>query len=341
LATVTVGQDFYADMSSIQIGDLMEGEAVIANSTTYVLDFGLGLRATFLGSGFSYNSLMTPQSGIVTRYQESIDGEVGVDIAGLSVPATTLVSWAATNYQNAVSDLLAGADQIQGAGYDDVLLGFGGADSMVGGAGNDVLDVGTGGDTAFGGAGNDTLGSSGSEYNYLWAEDGNDSIWGGSGFDNTHGNQGNDTTHGNAGADWVVGGKGEDLMYGDAGVDLVYGNIGNDSLYGGDDADRLLGGQDSDTLSGGAGNDFLSGDRGSDTVGGGAGADIFYGFDGTGVDRITDFDYAEGDRIQLFQTDLQSASVVGSDTVLSFGAGNQLILVGITTALPADFLLLA
>jgi Ca2+-binding RTX toxin-like protein len=233
------------------------------------------------------------------------------------------------------------ADVLYGSSSNNMLTGSGGNDWLEGGAGNDLLNAGVGSDTAFGDEGDDTLTASGSDYTYLWAGDGNDSISGGAGFDNTHGNQGNDTSHGHSGDDWVVGGKGLDQMFGDAGDDLAYGNIGNDTLYGGDDADRLLGGQDSDTLSGGAGNDFLSGDRGTDTISGGSGADTFYGFDGTGVDRITDFNYAEGDRLQLFQTALQSATVVGSDTVVSFGTGDQLILVGITTALPADFVLSA
>jgi len=42
--------------------------------------------------------------------------------------------------------------------------------------------------------------------------------------------------------------------------------------------------------------DWLWGDKGNDTLSGGAGADLFYSQAGAGIDRITDFNYAEGPR---------------------------------------------
>ena len=49
----------------------------------------------------------------------------------------------------------------------------------------------------------------------------------------------------------------------------------------------------------GAGNDWISGDRGSDTLTGGTGADTFHSFSGAGTDIVTDFNAADGDRVQL------------------------------------------
>jgi phospholipase/lecithinase/hemolysin len=179
--------------------------------------------------------------------------------------------------------------------------------------------------TVPGGAGDDTIAAiSGS--NYLRGAEGNDSIAGGSGFDDINGNQGNDTIHGNAGDDWVVGGKGDDVLYGDAGNDIVLGNLGNDTLDGGDGDDVVRGGQGDDSLSGGAGNDFISGDRGNDTETGGPGADIFHSFSGAGLDLVTDFNAAEGDRVMLDPGTVYTLSQVGADTVVDMGNGDRVVL---------------
>jgi Ca2+-binding RTX toxin-like protein len=83
-------------------------------------------------------------------------------------------------------------------------------------------------------------------------------------------------------------------------------------------------------VTGGAGNDWLSGDRGNDTLAGGAGADIFHTFAEAGIDRVTDFNAAEGDRIQLDPGTHYTLSQVGADTVIDMGGGNQMILVGVS-----------
>ncbi|HXA39473.1 MAG TPA: 1,3-beta-glucanase, partial [Phenylobacterium sp.] len=82
-------------------------------------------------------------------------------------------------------------------------------------------------------------------------------------------------------------------------------------------------------IQGGAGNDFISGDRGNDTEAGGPGADIFHSSQDAGVDRILDFNQAEGDRVMLDPGTTYSLSQVGADTVIDMGAGNQVILVGV------------
>jgi Ca2+-binding RTX toxin-like protein len=158
---------------------------------------------------------------------------------------------------------------------------------------------------------------------------GDDTILGGPGFDDINGNQGNDTLSGGAGGDWVVGGKDNDSLSGGAGDDIVWGNLGADTCDGGDGADQVRGGRGDDSLSGGAGADFLSGDRGDDTVSGGAGADIFHGSQDAGIDRVIDFDLAEGDRVQLDRGTTFTLMQVGSDTVLDMGGGNQMILAGV------------
>jgi Ca2+-binding RTX toxin-like protein len=205
-------------------------------------------------------------------------------------------------------------------------------------AGDDVMVAPLGGATLMAGAGNDTI-TADTGQTYLRGEDGDDVVYGGSGFDDINGNMGNDTIHGNAGDDWVVGGKNNDSQTGDAGNDIVWGNLGDDTLSGGSGDDQIRGGRGDDSLSGGSGNDFISGDRGNDTESGGAGADMFHDSQDAGIDRVLDFTYAEGDRVQLDPGTTFTVSQVGADTVVDMGGGNQMILVGVTLAsLPSDWI---
>jgi serralysin len=81
----------------------------------------------------------------------------------------------------------------------------------------------------------------------------------------------------------------------------------------------------------------MSGDRGNDTVSGGAGADTFHIFSGAGIDRIIDFNRAEGDRV--FVLGAYTVSQVGSDVVIDLGSGTQMILVGVQqTSLTGDWI---
>ena len=195
------------------------------------------------------------------------------------------------------------------------------ADRSAPGAGGD----GTPGvDLITGGAGNDTI----------RGFDGADSINGGAGDDDVNGNQGNDAVRGGAGADLVRGGQGDDLVAGDDGDDSqVNGNLGSDSVYGGAGNDAVFGGQGNDLLFGDAGNDTLSGDLGSDTLTGGAGADLFVFTRTSGADQITDFSFAEGDRIQLGEGLAPGAVIAtAAGTKIELGGGVSIVLAGIGAA---------
>jgi len=218
-------------------------------------------------------------------------------------------------------------------------------DSIQGTSGNDSLIYSSstitsygGAISIFGGTGNDTIEAQGGT-NYLRGEDGNDCIIGGSGFDDIHGNKGDDVIIGGPGGDWLVGGQGNDLITSTGGDDILYGNLGNDTLNGGSNYDLMRGGQADDLLNGGGGNDWLSGDRGSDTITGGTGADIFHTFGDAGIDRVTDFNLAEGDRVQLDPGTVYTVTQVGADTVVSMTGGGQMILVGVQlSTLPAGWI---
>jgi serralysin len=182
-----------------------------------------------------------------------------------------------------------------------------------------------------GGSGNDSvLGNSAN--NTLFLFNGDDTVVGGLGDDYLHGNLGEDYGWGGEGSDAVLGGQGSDHVYGEAGNDTVYGNIGVDTVEGGAGADILRGGQDGDLIHGGDGADWISGDRGDDTIYGGAGADHFSAFEASAVDRIMDFNSAEGDRVRFEVPTPHSVVFSGSDTIIQLNGGGQVVLVGVTQA---------
>ncbi len=203
--------------------------------------------------------------------------------------------------------------------FDDTIAGSTQADTMNGGAGDDIIFSFSRDDSVSGAEGDD----------YLRGGDGNDQLVGGPGFDDLNGNAGDDTASGGLGPDWVVGGRENDRLNGDESADIVYGNLGNDTCDGGADADLVRGGQGDDLLFGGAGDDWLSGDRDADTLTGGSGADIFHSFGDAGIDRVTDFNRAEGDRVLLDPGTVYTVSQSGADVVVAMTGGGQVILVGV------------
>lgn len=182
----------------------------------------------------------------------------------------------------------------------------------------------------------------------LYGGDGDDLIAGGDAFDDLHGNTGNDSVHGANGDDWVVGGQGDDQLFGGAGDDWLSGAKHNDVLDGGTGADSCDGGEGDDIVRGGAGVDQLLGGQGADWLFGGGGADTLAG--GQGADRlalrrdgdadlVTDFSYADGDRIELVAGAAYVTYQSGSDFVVDLGAGDKLVLQGIQgSALGAGWL---
>ncbi len=229
-----------------------------------------------------------------------------------------------------VGGLVGNVAVAQGAAIENAEGGFG-ADTLNGNALANELSGNSGTDTIYGGAGADTI-DGGAASGFLRGEDGDDSIVGGAAFDDIHGNMGADTASGGDGDDWVVGGKDNDRLAGDAGHDVVLGNLGGDTIEAGAGNDVARGGQGDDQVNAGAGDDFVSGDLGSDTLVGGAGADRFHSFAGAGVDRVLDFSLAEGDRVQLLAGATYTLAQVGADAVVTLGAGDQMILVGVQAA---------
>ncbi len=219
---------------------------------------------------------------------------------------------------------------------DDTLYGGEGSDTIGSGGGNDSLFGDGGADLVFGGTGNDSL----------WGGTEADVVYGNQQDDLLYGNQSSDTLYGGQDADTAYGGQDSDLLYGNFGGDMLYGNLGADTLYGGQGSDALFGGQDNDLLVGGLGDDTLNGNLGNDTISTGEGSDLIVVQKDGGIDVVTDFDGAAGDRIQIAANangtaidtfaELQAAATNNSagNVEIALGSGNTLTLNGVTVSEP-------
>ena len=288
--------------------------ASLVGGQTYVVDL--------LGVSSGAGSLGDPRlrvldaSGAVVA--EDDDGGLGLD-AHLQFAAPSTGAFTVQALGVGVSG---GSFRLQAGAAD-------GSNLLLSGAlrGSDVV--------VLGGAANDTIAVVGGA-NQLRGGDGADTILGGTGFDNINGNMGDDAVRGGPGDDWVVGGKDNDVLAGEEGSDVVLGNLGADSCSGGDGADTVRGGQGDDTLTGADGADWLSGDLGDDTISGGGGADVFHAFGAAGLDRVLDFNLAEGDRVHLDPGSTYVVAQSGPDAVISITGGAQLVLAGVTVASLGD-----
>ena len=207
------------------------------------------------------------------------------------------------------NDYLKGTDKsdyIYGFEGNDTLYGRDGNDTLAGGSGNDFLYGEAGDDTFIGGAGNDLLDGSGGEDTVDYSNSpGSIDItlkWDAKvsdGFGNT------DTLKG---IDHVVGSDHNDKIVGDESwANKLDGGAGNDTIEGLGDDDTLIGGSGNDTLTGSNPNQFDSGKWEYDKLTGDSGADTFVlgdsskaYYQGSGYATITDFDWAEGDKIRAY-----------------------------------------
>jgi hypothetical protein len=111
--------------------------------------------------------------------------------------------------------------------------------------------------------------------------------------------------HGTAANNTLSGDASNNLIYGYAGNDILFGDAGDDSIYGGSGSDKLMGNEGIDSLTGGDGADYF-----------------LFGSTAEGVDTVTDFNAAQGDRIVVRSdfgaTDVTDFSFNPATATLSF-----------------------
>ncbi len=306
--------------------------------------FGPNVIVTLRGDFTYQQSSNMAYAGYVTSASFSgsfsIPGAPG--FSPVAIEMTGLHTWAGELSHAMFQETNVSSPDVPGyVGLRAAFLLYAGDDSFQGSTAADTMSGGEGDDTLYGGAGDDLIinADGGLGQDLIRGDDGNDTIYGGADHDDINGNAGADLVRGGDGDDWVVGGKDNDQVFGDAGDDIVYGNLGDDTVSGGGGNDIVRGGQGDDSLSGGEGADWMSGDKGGDTLSGGAGADTFNFFSGAGVDRVADFNAAEGDKVRIEGGASYDLRQVGADTLVDLGGGDTLTLLGVnSSSLPAGWI---
>ncbi len=274
---------------------------------------------------------------------DTINGGGGTDTASYATSGAGIFAtqnFGFLNTGDAAGDSFTSIENMLGSSFDDILggndvanninggsgsgadwlFGFAGDDTLVGGAGNDTLNGGAGADSLDGGTGIDFA-----SYKILGAAAVNASL-------TTPGsNTGDAAGDSYTSIEGLKGTDFNDTLEGDGAVNSLIGHQGNDMLLGLSGADSLTGGGGADTLEGGTGADTLSGNNGDDT--------FIYDL-GDGADTITGFvagalsddvlDLGIGAAFDTFSEVQAVTSQVGLDTLIDFGGGDTITLVGVT-----------
>jgi Ca2+-binding RTX toxin-like protein len=231
--------------------------------------------------------------------------EATIDLQSLNVPRGFWVYGDNAGDQAGAS--VSAAGDINGDGFDDLLVGAPGSDGS--GASTGAVAVIYGSDLL--------------------------------GLDPQIGTSGNDKMAGTVGADTIQGKAGNDVLLGLDAADALLGGDGNDSIDGGAGNDRLMGGRGDDNLIGGAGNDVQDGGAGNDTaIYAGASTDYAITYDGTtvtvadlapakagddGVDTLSGFEWLKfADQIVELHAPESSkdiADLLGTDAYRFDGSG--------------------
>jgi trimeric autotransporter adhesin len=305
---LTAGTNYAIRMDEVDFSEILDGELTMTPTEIRSTYPGTGNYIAFLGS-FTFDENDDLSGGTLTGIVEYEDGILLYTISGLSIDALTFASWV-ENGEAILAKIvgLAGADQVTGSPFDDLLEGWGGNDAINGGLGaddlfgmdgNDALHGGDGDDILRGGVGDDLLngGAGVDTADYSSAGDGvrvellttGGQNTGGGGTDtldsieNTTGSAHNDQLIGSQADNHLIGGGGHDALIGLNGADTLEGGAGDDYIHNSDDHPDYI------TRSDGA-VDTLSGGEGNDVIDAGAG-DIADG--GDGFDRLTVYAVSE------------------------------------------------
>ena len=270
-------------------------------------------------------------------------GGAGVDIAMFTVATAGVTLNLATGGTGgeAAGDTYSSIEWVFGSNFDDNITGDSGTNRLTGNDGNDILNGAGGNDRLLGGDGNDTI-DGGDGVDTIFGQDGNDILSGGAGNDFFFGDTGADSHDGGTGTDTVsylassvgvtlnmqTGGTGGDAA-GDSYVSIerIFGTGQNDSITGSNGNDVLLGNGGADYLAGGLGNDSLNGGAGVDSFGYNTASDagdVINGF----TTNETIYILGGDSNFDTFAELMAAASDAGANTVINFGGGNTLTIVG-------------
>ncbi len=251
-----------------------------------------------------------------------LDGGIGTNTASYATSSIGLLAtqnFSFLNNGDAAGDTFSGIENMLGSSFNDILGGNDTDNDILGGDGNDRLFGFLGADTLQGGLGDDTL-NGGADFDFASYK-----VLGSAAVNVSLTTPGTNT--GDVAGDSFIS------------IEGLIGTDFNDTLEGNGGNNNLIGLQGDDMLIDLNGNDVLLGGLGADTLNGGLGNDFFLFFSGDGADTIQDFTpgAASDDLISMgvagFATfaDVQAAATqVGADTVIDFGGGDSITLLGVT-----------
>jgi Ca2+-binding RTX toxin-like protein len=343
-----------------QFEGLAGNDSITGNGNTRIAFYNASAGVTVTFGLNSWTSTSSGASGTATG-----DSSVGTDtFSGVSAVAGSAFDDTITGANNPNNT----TEEFAGRGGNDFIDGKGGFDrayySDDSSAASDInVDMASGMVTGDAAIGTDTLRSiesiRGTNFADTYVATGfsGSSVNAGSfgNFNEIEGLGGNDQITGNGDTriafynalDGVTVDLAAGTSHGTAPNDVA--NVGTDTftlvnaVRGSNFADTILGDANANILEGRAGDDRLDGRGGNDALTGGTGADTFVYADGGGADFITDFNRAEGDKIDLTGVsgiftfaDVQWTPS-GPNTIINFGGGNTLTLNGVTSLQQSDF----
>lgn len=335
MAIITLGPaapNFF-DVPAIDLGPVLDATATTTSSSLWVYElYGGAVEVSFGGSNFiDFNFDDIPDFGTITSISIDASGSNVATISGFSLSILD-VAFAVANDQSEdlLTDVFGGSNTFIGGSNADLVYGFTGNDLLVGNAGNDRLSADFGRDTLNGGLGADEL-DGGRGLDWASYEDASSGVIAildtqyaiynsGEAFGDTYigiegliGSDHDDLLGGNSGLNGLDGGAGDDTLYGLGGTDYLIGGTGNDTLFGGNHIDGS-----------GLGDDFFLFGTGDD-------ADTINGFaSGAGSEDVIILSL--GLAFDTFAEIQSAASDVGGNTVLDFGSGDSITLIGVTSA---------
>ena len=195
---------------------------------------------------------------------DTLVGGTGMDTASYAhsagVIASLSVGLGVIASGDASGDVYDSIENLEGSGYDDILIGDAGNNLLAGGAGNDVLEGLGGADTLDGGAGSNTA-------SYEHSADTGGGIGVTASLLTPAGNTGDAAGDVYIDIHNLTGSAFDDILTGDDNANILTGSAGNDTLIGGGGTDELRGGAGNDDLTDDMiGNALLYGGDGDDTI---------------------------------------------------------------------------
>jgi Ca2+-binding RTX toxin-like protein len=261
------------------------------------IDGGLGADRMYGGAGHDTYVVDNAGDQVIENANEGFD-TVRVSFSytiPLNVEVLQLTGTAAINGYGNDAD-----NRLYGNASSNILSSYGGNDILDGGAGTDTMIGGTGHDTYY----VDNAGDVVVEY------EGEGTDWVASSISYTLGHNIENFSMLGAGDKDATGNELDNQMHANGWVNVLHGMGGNDTIYAGNGDDQVFGGSGNDYLDGDFGVDMLDGGIGTDVLEGGLSGDLFVwkdtnetGLTVADADAITDFNFAQGDRIDLSAID--------------------------------------